>query len=104
MMPSEPRMPSGKELAVLELLVGKQEMYGLEMVHASNKLGRGTIYVVLKRMEDKGFITSRQDKVEGASGIPKRIYKVTGYGQRAWNMWRAAQAAYEAAPSVARGW
>ena len=74
MFGNEPRLPSGKELIVLDLLAGKREMYGLEMVKASNKLGRGTVYVLLSRMEDKGYVSSRQVKDENASGMPKRIY------------------------------
>lgn len=83
MFDSEPRLPSGKELIVLEMLAAKREMYGLEMVKASTALARGTAYVLLNRMEDKGYVTSRQIKEENASGLPKRVYSITGLGQRA---------------------
>ena len=55
----------------------------LEMVNASNRLKRGTVYVILNRMEDKGFIESRKQELPlGAAGAPRRIYKPTGHGAR----------------------
>ncbi|HEY5362869.1 MAG TPA: PadR family transcriptional regulator [Aestuariivirga sp.] len=92
MFGNEPRLPSGKELIVLDLLANKREMYGLEMVKASNKLARGTVYVLLSRMEDKGYVSSRQVKDENASGMPKRIYSISGLGQRALTATRQAHA------------
>jgi DNA-binding PadR family transcriptional regulator len=73
-------------------------MYGLEMVHACPKLGRGTVYVLLNRMEDKGYIKSRHVKEPHQSGLPRRIYWVTGIGQRAFNAWRQARAAFGRSP------
>lgn len=84
MFNTDPRLPSPKELLILEMLAGKKEMYGLEMVHASGgKLARGTIYVTLMRMDEKGYVTSRQVKEENVSGLPKRVFSITGLGQRA---------------------
>ena len=61
----EERVPSlsGKEAAVLDLLLAKpsQAMYGLELVNVSaGRLKRGTIYVTLDRMEDKGLVESKR--------------------------------------------
>lgn len=92
MFDNEPRLPSSKELIVLDLLSDKRDMYGLEMVKASVGLVRGTVYVLLNRMEDKGYVTSRLEKVETASGMPRRIYSITGLGQRALAATRQASA------------
>ena len=92
MFTSDPRLPSAKELVILDLLAGKKEMYGLEMVQASGgRLARGTIYVTLMRMDDKGYVTSRQVKEENVSGLPKRVFSITGLGQRALAAARQAQ-------------
>ena len=78
-----PHAPIPKETIALELLSGGRELYGLEMVKASNgALGRGTIYVLLDRMEDKGFVASKAEKQDGAPGMPRRLYRITGLGQR----------------------
>jgi PadR family transcriptional regulator, regulatory protein PadR len=92
MLNNDPRLPSAKELIVLDMLAGKKEMYGLEMVQASGgKLARGTIYVTLMRMDDKGYVTSRQVMEENVSGLPKRVFSITGLGQRALALSRQAR-------------
>ena len=61
-MRRRPRMLtlSAKESLILELLVREREMYGLQLVTTSKRrLKRGTVYVTLGRMEEKGYITSR---------------------------------------------
>lgn len=87
-----PRL-SATETAILEILINhSRELYGLEMVAMSEgHIKRGTIYVILNRMEDKGYITSRQQESNHKErGIPKRLYKPTGLGERALAAWRSA--------------
>ena len=78
-----PTLPP-KEALILELLVGESEMYGLQLVAASRRrLKRGTVYVTLGRMEEKGFITSRlEDAPPESGGLPRRIYEATPFGRR----------------------
>jgi PadR family transcriptional regulator, regulatory protein PadR len=80
---TDPRLPSMSrtESLVMKLLRGG-ERYGLELVDASGgALKRGSVYVTLARMEEKGFIESRQeDRPHGASGLPRRLYRATPYG------------------------
>lgn len=80
---------SRKELLVLELLVRANELYGLQLVAASKgRLKRGTVYVTLGRMEDKGYITSKlDDPPPGAGGLPRRIYEPTPLGRRMLSAW-----------------
>jgi DNA-binding PadR family transcriptional regulator len=83
-------MPSDVEAEILGLLVAKKR-YGLEMVKASEILKRGTVYVYLSRMEDKGLVRSEvADETGPLAG--RRVYEVTGEGQRAYEAWRQAQA------------
>ena len=67
---------SAKESVILQLLVRHAQAYGLELVSASRgRLKRGTVYVTLGRMEEKGYITSRlEDAPPEAGGLPRRIY------------------------------
>lgn len=69
-------------------------MYGLQLVAASRgRLKRGTVYVTLGRMEDKGYITSRlEDPPPEAGGMPRRVYEVTALGRRVAAAWAAAAA------------
>ena len=91
-MPNDPTRLSSLEFLILKMLINNSgEMYGLEMIEqADGRLKRGTIYVTLGRMEDKGFILSRKEKQrEGARGLPRRLYKPSAEGRRvlaAWEM------------------
>lgn len=77
---------SRKEMLTLEMLISKGEMFGLEMVKASEGgLKRGTIYVTLQRMGDKGYIESREEpRIMPEIGIPRRKYRATGLGERVY--------------------
>lgn len=75
---------SEKEQLILQLLLSASEMYGLELVGASRKrLKRGTVYVTLGRMEEKGYISSRlADEPTPGGGLPLRLYQPTAIGLR----------------------
>jgi DNA-binding PadR family transcriptional regulator len=87
------RLPSNKELLVLRLLRdGPIEMYGLELVNASNgKLGRASIYVTLDRLETKGFLKSRTPAEDDHPGLPRPRYKLTALGEKVLRAVDAAQ-------------
>lgn len=85
---------SNLEMLILDMLSEHREMYGLAMVDASRgRLKRGTIYVTLNRMEDKGFVSSREVEGEG-QGPPRMMYRVTGHGARVLAAWQMAGAAF----------
>jgi PadR family transcriptional regulator len=80
---------SNKELLILQLLVRGNELYGLQLVAASRgRLKRGTVYVTLGRMEEKGYITSTlEDPPPAEGGLPRRIYAPTPLGRRMLAAW-----------------
>jgi len=90
-MTKRSRVPtlSPKESLILELLVERGEMYGLQLVSASRRrLKRGTVYVTLGRMEDKGYISSRTEEAPPeAGGLPRRMYAATPFGERVLDAW-----------------
>lgn len=88
-----PRL-SSIETLILELLAEHRELYGLEMMEASRgKLKRGTIYVTLGRMQDKGYVTSREVEAEGR-GPARCVYTLTGHGGRVLGAWQMAGAVF----------
>lgn len=94
---------SRKERTILDLLLSAagREMYGLELVEGSGgRLARGTVYVTLNRMEDKGYVESRRDDTPHVSGTRRRLYRVTGYGQRVHQAWDLARASLASAEAV----
>lgn len=73
-------------------------MFGLEMVRASVGLfKRGSIYVLLGRMEDKGYVRQMIDKQAKHPGLPRPLYTLTALGQRTLT-------ATEATFAAALGW
>jgi PadR family transcriptional regulator, regulatory protein PadR len=99
--PSVPTL-SHKEALILQLLGRSREMYGLELVAASNgTLKRGTVYVTLGRMEEKGYVASRlDDSPPPGGGLPRRLYAPTALGRQVLSAW--TMAARRLAPRFAR--
>jgi len=94
-----PRL-SSVEAVILRLLVGGGEMYGLELVDVSEgAVKRGTVYVTLGRMADKGLVTSRAVKLDHERGLPRRLFKVTGLGERVLLATQTAEALFGSAPA-----
>ena len=88
-----PRL-SKTEYLILDLLRARGEKFGLEMVKDSGgRLKRGTIYVTLGRMGEKGYVTSRQEKDPKDPGLPRRLYRISAEGARALAMADAMAAA-----------
>lgn len=83
---------SAKESLILELLVARDELYGLQLVAASKRqLKRGTVYVTLGRMEEKGYLSSRlEDAPANIGGMPRRLYQPTALGRRVLKAWSNA--------------
>jgi len=83
-----PTLPA-KQRLILELLVAGAPMYGLELVQASRgRLKRGTVYVTLGRMEEKGYVESEHETLEPATaGLPRRLYRPTSLGERVLRAW-----------------
>lgn len=93
-----PRL-SSTEYLILEHL-SDEEMFGLQLVEQSDgALKRGTVYVTLGRMQDKGYVESRtENQPPGAIGLPRRLYKPTAYGLRVLKAWQAATRTFKLKP------
>ena len=90
-----PRLSSTERL-ILELLAIEPEMFGLQMVERSvGRLKRGTVYVTLGRMHEKGYVETRQEELPiGNLGIPRRLYRASGHGLRVLAAWKAAEQSF----------
>lgn len=80
---------SPTEAKILQRLIGHGEMYGLQLVEESDgDIKRGTVYVTLQRMTEKGFVESRQEEpLPPTPGLPRRMYRATGAGETALRTW-----------------
>jgi PadR family transcriptional regulator PadR len=73
------------ELVLLKLLSGGQ-MYGYELVSTLEREGgelfqvkEGTLYPVLYRLEDAGWVETRWQTLE--RGVPRKYYRLTAAGE-----------------------
>jgi DNA-binding PadR family transcriptional regulator len=102
---SDARLPSisGTESVILDLLEGR-ERFGLELVEMSGgAVKRGSVYVLLARMEAKGFVESRQEERQpGAIGLPRRLYQATPYGLKVRDAYRLLREALALKPAEAQ--
>ena len=77
--------PTPSEMVVMKILQGKiRGAYGLEIVAASNKaVKRGSVYVLLGRLEEKGFVrVLKGTPPAGYDGPPRPQYQLTAEGAR----------------------
>ena len=102
---TDPRLPSMSrtESLVMDLL-RDGDRYGLELVEASNgTLKRGSVYVILARMEEKGFVDSRQEvRPAREGGPPRRLYRATEYGLKVHDAFALLSEALALKPAEAR--
>jgi len=85
-------------------LLGDGQRYGLELVDSSEgALKRGSVYVILARMEDKGFVDSwQEERSPGASGLPRRLYRATPYGLKVHEAFATLREALALKPAEAQ--
>lgn len=62
------------------------EFSGAEL-HKDTRLASGTLYPLLLRLEDCGWLSSRWEQIEPReAGRPRRrLYRITGLGQRGYS-------------------
>src|SRR3954469_19192383 len=71
--------------AIVMLAVSRGVRYGFDIMDATG-LQSGTVYPILRRLEDAGMLRSRWEAVGNARDAqrpPRRNYQVTGAGLRA---------------------
>ena len=89
-----------KDLTLLRYLLSRGESYGLDLVKAGHGK-RGTIYVDLHMLENRGLLVSREDEDISPERLalrgnrPRRLYKITTVGEAALLVDAAARRAKE---------
>ena len=88
------------ERLILEQLVGQPTgKYGLEIVkHSGGSIRRGSVYVLLERMADRGLVKVDPGKSTPATGgLPRPTYSPTGLGMKVLSAYQVLEANLEAA-------
>lgn len=89
-----PTRLSATEQVVLFGIATLEGAYGLQLCRHC-KLQRGTVYVILRRLAERGFVTSNMVPLpDGERGPSRRVYAATEQGVRALVAWEAALQAW----------
>ena len=98
----------GEFEVLLTVAVLQDEAYGVEIkreleVRLKEKLSVGSIQSALKRMEEKGFLTSAfGEATQKRGGKRKRIYTATPYARKVLNEMKAIRSKlWDAMPNLA---
>ncbi len=77
------RMPSQQQINLLEHILDKEETYGYEIMTAI-KIGPGTLYGLLKKLFDEGYLLKSSTLIDGRNRINYKL-SITGikYAERA---------------------
>ena len=78
------------EAMILELLqtLPEEKRFGLGMLAADPNLKKGTVYVLLGRLGNKGYVTDRvKENSPTEYGKPRRFYTITPLGRDALTAW-----------------
>lgn len=77
-----------EELVLLTVAAQHDEAYGVSVLESlqeklNKKLNVSAVHVALKRMEDKGFVTSRYGGITAErGGRRKKFYTITAFGKQ----------------------
>ncbi len=84
-MAVDKNLVGGSTVYMLLSLLAQKEYYGYEIIKeierrsdATFQFKEGTLYPVLHRMEQQGYLKSRVEKAE--NGRPRKYYKITRKG------------------------
>jgi len=82
-----------KKLLALRLLIDHPKgLYGSEFVHLSEgKLNRGTVYVLLERLVDEGFVREVEEPATASLQLARTRHYITAPGKAAYNAFLSEQ-------------
>jgi PadR family transcriptional regulator, regulatory protein PadR len=97
-----------EEIVILTVGVLYEEAYGVSIkkeieTRLARKVSVGALQSALKRLEEKGFLKSREgESTQERAGRPKRYFSITAYGKKAMEYTRSTRnELWEAIPKMA---
>jgi DNA-binding PadR family transcriptional regulator len=86
-----------EEIVMLTVGILHEEAYGVSIkkdieTRLSRKVSVGALQTALKRLEDKGYLKSREgEATQERAGRPKRYFTITAYGKKAMEYTRTTR-------------
>ena len=82
------RRPSAATLKILKCLSESPDgLHGYALMKGSG-LASGTLYPILGRLTDRGWLEKSWEMDEAVSGPPRRIYRLTALGRKQFESYR----------------
>jgi PadR family transcriptional regulator, regulatory protein PadR len=78
-MPAPQRLTAPTVEVLHELLASSDALWGLQLVKATGR-PTGTVYPILARLEDAGWITAEWETESNHTGPRRRLYRLTADG------------------------
>lgn len=87
-------------IALEVLAQARTTMYGSDIVGLSRgRISRGSVYIILSRLEDRGHVESVAESTEVVPGVRRLAYRITEQGREVLASLRAAPPARPAGES-----
>jgi DNA-binding PadR family transcriptional regulator len=86
-----------EEVVMLTVGILHEDAYGVSIkkeieTRLVRKVSVGALQTALKRLEDKGYLKSREgETTQDRAGRPKRYYNITAYGKKAMEYTRTTR-------------
>ncbi|HMJ67914.1 MAG TPA: PadR family transcriptional regulator [Cyclobacteriaceae bacterium] len=86
-----------EEIVMLTVGILHEDAYGVTIkkeieTRLVRKVSVGALQTALKRLEDKGYLKSREgETTQDRAGRPKRYYSITAYGKKAMEYTRTTR-------------
>jgi DNA-binding PadR family transcriptional regulator len=97
-----------EEIVMLTVGILHEEAYGVSIkkeieTRLARKVSVGALQTALKRLEDKGYLKSKEgEATQERAGRPKRYFSITAYGKKAMEYSRTTRNdLWKAIPKVA---
>lgn len=97
-----------EEVVMLTVGILYNEAYGISIKkeiekRLSRKVSVGALQSALRRLEDKGYLKSREgESTQERAGRPKRYFTITAYGKKAMEYTRSTRnTLWDAIPKIA---
>jgi DNA-binding PadR family transcriptional regulator len=78
--------------AIAARLAGGEQAWGLQICQVTG-LGSGTVYPILERLEQAGWITAEWEAIQPSGRPRRRFYELTGLGRASYGEAVARRAA-----------
>lgn len=86
-----------EEIVMLTVGILHEDAYGVSIkkeieTRLNRKVSVGALQTALKRLEDKGYLKSREgESTQERAGRPKRYFSITAYGKKAMEYTRTTR-------------